>query len=186
MTLFGPDLSDPELTEKIRVTMSSFRCLAEAHMSLDRFRKAQDDSDSGFATALAEMQAGKKTSHWIWYVLPQLASLGRSDTARFYGIADLTEARAYLDNSVLHERLLRVTEAIAGHLRSGVRVSVLMGSEGDSLKLMSSMTLFQRAAKSLDEGARAPRFSKLAAACEDVLSLAEKQGYVRCVHTLAA
>jgi uncharacterized protein (DUF1810 family) len=155
-------------------------------MSLDRFKKAQDDPNSGFATALAEMQAGKKTSHWIWYVLPQLASLGRSDTARFYGIADLAEARAYLEDSVLHERLLRVTEAIAEQLKRGVRVLVLMGSEGDCVKLMSSMTLFQRAAKSLDEGASNVRFSKLAAACEEVLSLAEKQGYVRCEQTLIA
>ena len=152
-------------------------------MSLDRFKKAQDDLNSGFATALAEMQAGKKTSHWIWYVLPQLASRGRSDTARFYGIADLAEARAYLNDSVLHERLLCVAEAIAEQLKRGVRVPVLMGSEVDCLKLMSSMTLFQRGAKSLDEGAGGYRFAKLAAACEEVLSLAERQGYSRCRHT---
>jgi len=123
--------------------------------SLERFKKAQDDPNSGFATALAEMQAGKKTSHWIWYVLPQLASLGRSDTARFYGIADLAEARAYLDDPVLSERLLRMTEVIAEQLKRGVTLPVLMGSDGDCGKLMSCMTLFQRAAKSLATGAEA-------------------------------
>ncbi|MGC4074205.1 MAG: DUF1810 family protein [Nibricoccus sp.] len=152
-------------------------------MSLDRFKKAQDDLNSGFATALAEMQAGKKTSHWIWYVLPQLASLGRSDTARFYGIVDLAEARAYLEDAVLHERLLRITEVVAEPLRSGVRVPVLMGSDGDCVKLMSCMTLFKHTAKSLDAGIGSPRFSKLQAACDEVLSLAEKQGYARCAHT---
>jgi uncharacterized protein (DUF1810 family) len=156
--------------------------------SLERFKQAQNDPNSGFATALAEVQAGKKTSHWIWYVLPQLASLGRSETARFYGIADLAEARAYLGDPVLHERLLRVAEAIAEQLKRGVRVPVLMGSEGDCLKLMSSMTLFQRAAESLDAdaGAGASGASKLAAVCDEVLGLAEKQGYVRCAQTEAA
>lgn len=151
--------------------------------SLDRFKKAQDDPNSGFAVALAEMQAGRKTSHWIWYVLPQLASLGRSDTARFYGIADLAEARAYLDDPVLHERLLRVTEAVAEQLKRGVRVPVLMGSDGDCVKLMSSMTLFQHAAKSLSDETGDVRFSKLAGACDEVLSLAEQQGFSRCRHT---
>lgn len=155
-------------------------------MSLDRFKKAQDDPNSGFVTALAEMQAGKKTSHWIWYVLPQLASLGRSDTARFYGIADLAEARAYLEDAVLHERLLRMAETISKQLRSGVKLPVLMGSEGDCLKLMSCMTLFQHAAKSLDAGVSVSRFSPLAAVCGDVLALAGRQGFSRCALTDAA
>ena len=155
-------------------------------MALDRFKKAQDDPNPGFATALAEMRAGKKTSHWIWYVLPQLASLGRSDTARFYGIADLAEARAYLNDALLHERLLRMTETIAEQLKRGVRLPVLMGGEGDCLKLMSCMTLFERAAKSLDAEARATRFSKLSAACGEVLMLAGQQGFSRCALTDAA
>ncbi len=156
--------------------------------SLERFHKAQSDPNSGFATALAEMQAGKKTSHWIWYVLPQLASLGRSDTARFYGIVDLAEARAYLEDSVLHDRLLRMTEVIAEQLKRGVKLPLLMGSEGDCLKLMSCMTLFQRTALSLDAGVEAKdaRFSKLARACEEVLALARSHGFARCAHTEAA
>lgn len=155
-------------------------------MSLDRFKKAQDDPNSGFATALTEMRAGRKTSHWIWYVLPQLASLGRSDTARFYGIADLAEARAYLEDTVLCERLFRITEVIAQQLRSGVRVPVLMGSDGDCVKLMSCMTLFHYAAKSLDAGEGSSRFAKLAATCAEVISLVAQQGFVRCAHTDAA
>jgi len=154
-------------------------------MSLDRFKQAQEDPQSGFATALAELRAGRKTSHWIWYILPQLASLGRSDTARFYGIADLAEAHAYLNDATLHERLLRVTQAISQQLARGVRVPDLMGGEGDSLKLLSSMTLFSRAAQTLDAGATAPRFADLAAACDSVLNLAARQGYSRCAHTEA-
>ncbi|ATC65469.1 hypothetical protein CMV30_16800 [Nibricoccus aquaticus] len=148
--------------------------------SLERFKKAQDDPNSGFAIALAEMQAGKKTSHWIWYVLPQLASLGRSDTARFYGIADLAEARAYLNDPVLSERLMRVMEVIAEQLKNGVSLPVLMGSEGDCVKLMSCTTLFQHVAKNLDSGASAQRFEKLSAVCGEIIGLAEKQGYARC------
>jgi uncharacterized protein (DUF1810 family) len=63
-------------------------------VDLDRFRNAQDDPRAGFATALAELRAGHKTSHWIWYILPQLAALGRSSMARRFGLAGVEEATA--------------------------------------------------------------------------------------------
>jgi uncharacterized protein (DUF1810 family) len=111
-------------------------------MSLDRFKKAQEDPVSGFATAIAELRSGRKTSHWIWYVLPQLASLGRSSTAQFYGINDAGEARDYVRDPLLRARLMEALEVIADHLGKGVPVQVLMGSGGDSAKLASCATLF--------------------------------------------
>jgi uncharacterized protein (DUF1810 family) len=73
---------------------------------LDRFRQAQDAPDAGYAGALRELRAGEKTSHWIWYVFPQLAGLGRSSTAVYYGLAGVEEAAAYLRDPVLGERLV--------------------------------------------------------------------------------
>lgn len=110
---------------------------------LNRFIVAQAAEDEGFATALGELRAGRKTSHWIWYVFPQLAGLGRSTTARFYGLADPAEARAYLGDPVLREHLLRATEVVAQQLGRGIPLPELMGGETDSLKLVSSLTLFE-------------------------------------------
>ncbi len=72
---------------------------------LDRFRKAHDASRAGFAVALRELHEGRKTSHWIWYVFPQLAGLGQSPTAVHYGLAGPDEAADYLRDPVLGERL---------------------------------------------------------------------------------
>lgn len=103
---------------------------------LDRFVEAQDPM---FKTAMAELAAGQKASHWMWFVFPQARSLGRSSTAAFYGIVSLAETRAYLAHPVLGQRLLRAaqtaTKAPAASLRQ------LFGSP-DDLKFRSSMTLF--------------------------------------------
>ena len=155
-------------------------------MSLDRFKQAQDRPDAGFATALAELQAGRKISHWIWYIFPQLGSLGRSSTARFYGITDLSEACAYLNDALLHERLLQVTRVVADQLQRGAPISHLMGGETDSLKLVSSLTLFHWAAQTRAAQGGAGDFSRLLAASAEVLAAAERQGFPRCRHTEAA
>jgi uncharacterized protein (DUF1810 family) len=73
---------------------------------LARFREAQDAPHAGFTVALRELQAGRKTGHWIWYVFPQLAGLGRSSTAVYYGLAGAAEAADYLRDRVLGERLV--------------------------------------------------------------------------------
>jgi uncharacterized protein (DUF1810 family) len=83
---------------------------------LDRFRTAQADSMAGFATALSELRAGRKTSHWIWYVFPQLAGLGRLPTARRFGLADVDEAAAYLRDPVLGTRLAESVAAVHAHV----------------------------------------------------------------------
>ena len=102
---------------------------------LDRFVSAQAGVHD---RALGELRRGRKTSHWMWFVFPQVAGLGRSETARFYAIHDATEARAYLAHPVLGPRLVEATEAIMA--ASGSADAILGGI--DAVKLRSSMTLF--------------------------------------------
>src|SRR5687767_6020263 len=147
-----------------------------AGMSLARFKTAQDAANSGFATALAELQAGQKQSHWIWYVFPQLAGLGQSPTARLYGLAGLDEARAYRRDAELAGRLSAAVEAVAQHLARGLRLIDLMGGRTDALKLVSSLTLFERVAQ--DEGD-----ADFAWRCAEILAVAERQGFPRCAFT---
>jgi uncharacterized protein (DUF1810 family) len=107
---------------------------------LQRFVDAQERS---FEVALAELHAGRKQSHWMWYIFPQLAGLGRSPTAQFYGIRSLQEARAYLAHPVLAQRYRDAVEAVLGW--SGRRgVDEILGSI-DAMKLRSSLTLFENA-----------------------------------------
>ena len=94
---------------------------------------------STFSTALDELKVGRKRSHWMWFIFPQLRGLGRSATAEFYGISSLDETRAYLAHPVLGPRLILCTEtALAVEGRS---VHAIFGSP-DDLKFCSSMTLF--------------------------------------------
>lgn len=109
---------------------------------LRRFVDAQDQANT-YEHALDELRAGRKRSHWIWFVFPQIAGLGRSPMARTYAIASLAEARAYLDHPVLGPRLLECARAL---LAVADRSAVEILGEVDALKLRSSMTLFARAA----------------------------------------
>jgi uncharacterized protein (DUF1810 family) len=109
---------------------------------LERFVTAQD-SGGTYGHALAELRQGAKRSHWMWFVFPQLAGLGRSETARRYAIASLDEARAYCRHGVLGPRLVEVADAVAAvQGRSAVQIF----GDIDARKLHSSMTLFVRAA----------------------------------------
>ena len=109
---------------------------------LGRFVVAQDEQQT-YDTALAEVRRGRKRSHWMWFVFPQLAGLGRSSTARRYGITGIDEARAYLAHPVLGPRLRAITDA-AVSLRAGTAEEVFGGI--DAMKLRSCTTLFLRAA----------------------------------------
>lgn len=109
---------------------------------LERFVRAQDDRGT-FDRALAELRAGRKTGHWMWFVLPQVAGLGHSPTAQAYAVADLAEARAYLAHDVLGPRLHQCCDALLG--LDGVCAEQVLGST-DAMKLRSSMTLFALAA----------------------------------------
>lgn len=107
---------------------------------LARFVAAQDGT---IDTALAELRAGRKRSHWMWFVFPQLAGLGRSAMAVRYAISGLDEARAYLAHPLLGPRL---TEAVAALLGQAETDPVAIMGDIDATKLRSSMTLFAIAA----------------------------------------
>ena len=107
---------------------------------LARFVSAQEPV---YAQVLAELRAGAKSSHWMWFVFPQLKALGRSATARFYGIVDAQEAGAYWRHAVLGPRLVQCTEAMLGI--AGKSALQILGSP-DDLKFCSSMTLFAQVA----------------------------------------
>jgi len=107
---------------------------------LERFRQAQAQT---YAQALAELRAGRKTSHWMWFVFPQVAGLGSSPMARRYAIASLAEARAYLADPVLGARLRECVRAINAH--DGLSAHDIFGWP-DEMKLRSSLTLFAQAA----------------------------------------
>ena len=106
---------------------------------LQRFVEAQDRV---YETVLEELRAGRKRSHWIWFIFPQLQGLGRSPTAIRYGITSLAEARAYLDHDVLGPRLRECARLVAGI--QGSSAEDIFGWP-DNLKVCSSMTLFARA-----------------------------------------
>jgi uncharacterized protein (DUF1810 family) len=108
---------------------------------LARFLAAQRH-DGTYPRALAELTAGRKTSHWMWFVFPQIAGLGRSPTARRFAIASLAEAQAYLAHPILGPRLGACCQALID-LPTKDPVGIL--GEIDAMKLRSSMTLFARA-----------------------------------------
>jgi len=111
-----------------------------ASTGLERFVEAQEGV---YEQALAELRDGAKRSHWMWFVFPQITGLGRSTTARFYAIADLAEAQAYLDHPLLGPRLAECTEAMLGW--AGERSAVRILGPIDAMKFASSMSLFEAA-----------------------------------------
>jgi uncharacterized protein (DUF1810 family) len=110
--------------------------------NLERFVAAQDNGGI-YNQALTELQVGSKSGHWMWFVFPQLAGLGASDTSRRYAISSLAEAREYLDHPVLGPRLLECAQVLANHAE---RTAEDIFGGVDARKLRSSMTLFLRAA----------------------------------------
>jgi uncharacterized protein (DUF1810 family) len=109
---------------------------------LERFVLAQD-AQGTYDVAVSELRAGRKRSHWMWFVFPQLAGLGRSVMAQRYALGSVAEARAYLAHPVLGPRLLECAGILAG--LQGVSAEGVLG-DVDAMKLRSSMTLFARAA----------------------------------------
>lgn len=107
---------------------------------LERFVEAQQ---SEFDNAMGELAEGAKRDHWIWFVFPQLAELGRSPTAQFYGIRSITEARAYLAHPILGERYREAVRAIFGW--AGRKSAIEILGDVDAMKLRSSLTLFEAA-----------------------------------------
>lgn len=114
----------------------------QAANSLDRFLDAQ--AGGVWEQALAEVSAGRKRSHWIWFVFPQLAGLGRSSTAQFYGLAGAGEARAYAAHPVLGTRLREGVVAVVGWAPR--RMPEAIFGDLDAAKLRSCLTVFEAAA----------------------------------------
>lgn len=123
------------------------RTMGVSEFELERFHAAQDEGNpSRLEQALAELRAGHKTGHWIWFVLPQLSGIGRSAMARRYAISSLQEARAYLEEPQLRTRLVDVISTISEQLqRPGQSLTKLMGGELDASKTISCLTLFEAA-----------------------------------------
>lgn len=107
----------------------------EDNYNLKRFIDAQE---LDYDIALLEIKSGRKRSHWIWYIFPQLVELGYSSTAKYYGIKNIDEAKAYLNNITLKKHLLEISEEL---YKLDGNISNIMGYP-DDLKLKSSMTLF--------------------------------------------
>jgi uncharacterized protein (DUF1810 family) len=104
--------------------------------NLDKFLNAQERD---YETALVEIRSGRKQSHWMWYIFPQIADLGFSDMSRRFAIGNLSEAKAYLEHPILGERLVGISKALL-EVKSN-NATQIMGSP-DDVKLKSSMTLF--------------------------------------------
>jgi uncharacterized protein (DUF1810 family) len=132
---------------------------------LARFVDAQDRV---YGTVLAELRNGRKRSHWIWFIFPQLRGLGRSPTAIRYGITSLAEATAYLDHEVLGPRLRECARTVAG-IRNASADDIF--GWPDNLKVRSSMTLFARA--TADNADFRAVLERLFDGVEDVLTVEE-------------
>lgn len=111
-------------------------------MDLERFVQAQD-SGGTYQQAVTELRSGRKTTHWMWFIFPQIAGLGRSAMAQAYAISDLAEAQAYLAHPILGPRLIECAEIVAA--QQGRSAEQIFGGI-DATKLRSSMTLFAHAA----------------------------------------
>jgi len=152
-------------------------------VSLERFHLAQTSPTAGYDTALAEIRRGRKTSHWIWYIFPQIEGLGRSSTARGYAIRDLAEACEYVGDPLLCGRYEEIAGAVGEQLTHGRALEDLMGGCTDALKLVSSVTLFRAAAQTL--AVEDPTFDSLVQRCDAILGRASAQGHPACARTLA-
>lgn len=109
---------------------------AENEMGLERFIEAHEED---YTRALKEIQNGRKLTHWMWYIFPQITGLGMSETAQYYEIKSLEEARAYMDNEILGTHLIEITNSL---LELNTNNPIEIFGDIDSLKLKSSMTLF--------------------------------------------
>jgi uncharacterized protein (DUF1810 family) len=147
---------------------------------LARFHDAQDSSEAGFACALSELEAGRKTSHWIWYIFPQLAGLGGSPMSVCYGLKGREEAAAYLDDEVLTDRLVTAASVVRAHVASPGRhpapLDQVMGSRIDATKVVSCMTLFAGVGKRLQFTKATPLLDALVGHADAILAAADLQG----------
>lgn len=151
---------------------------------LDRYHKAQNDNTYGYAHAFSEIQEGRKRSHWIWYIFPQLEILGKSPSAKLYGIKDFNEACDYLKDPVLFKRYFELIKLTEEKLKS-IPLSHLMGGFPDDRKFISSLTLFQATSNYLNskEKDSQNKYHELYETCNRVFKQIARQGYSPCQQT---
>ncbi|KTD09077.1 hypothetical protein Lgra_2312 [Legionella gratiana] len=152
---------------------------------IQRFIEAQQGKDlyPAYKNAYAEIKTGKKQSHWIWYIFPQLGTLGYSSTAKYFGITDLNEACEFLQNKALFKNYYEITHLVLQQLEK-TPISTLMGGTVDAQKLVSSLTLFREAASFLiSQGNTTHDFIRLIACCDQIFIKIASQGYFPCEQT---
>lgn len=150
-----------------------------AHGSMD-LKRFESHHPVDFDRALAEIRSGRKRTHWMWFIFPQIVSLGRSPTAIEYGITCTEEASAYLRHPILGRDYTAIVEAARQQVVShGIGLTALMGSP-DDFKLVSSVTLFGTIARRSGDA----QLEQLADHCDEVIEQAELQGFPRCVATM--
>lgn len=155
------------------------------------FLSAQSGATSGYVTALAELESGHKSGHWIWYILPQLAGLGQSGMSQKFAISGDIEARQYLQHPVLGPRLLQTLQVVHNQLSPPASRSLvgLMGGKVDAQKAVSCCTLFGLCAQFMltdSDADVARRAQAVAQLCRKILDAAERQGLSPCFFTLDA
>lgn len=147
-------------------TLSSPRILSTSR-NLNDFSQFYVSSKKSYPEALREMTAGRKSSHWIWYIFPQLALHGRSELAVYFGIRSLEEAKLYLQDSVLGPRLIEISNVTLTWLQNDSKpIKELMGSEIDAYKLLSCATLFYYASVETEHNGL---FEEMKVRCQDKL-----------------
>ena len=149
-------------------------------IDLGRFVEAHADH---FDRALDEIEAGRKQSHWMWYIFPQVDGLGASATSRRYAIASASEADAFLLHPLLGRHYRRIVDAVWRQaVERGVGIQRLLGSPDDA-KLVSSLTLFAGFARRLDPPR--PEFTAFLDGADEILRAAYQQGLAPCTITEA-
>lgn len=154
-------------------------------LPIQRFIEAQQGKDfyPSYQSAYAEIKAGKKQSHWIWYIFPQLATLGYSSTAKYFGIADLNEACELIQNKEFFKNYYEIAQLVLQQLEK-TSITILMGGTIDAQKLTSSLTLFREAAAFLlSQGIKTHDFTRLIECCDQIFIKISNQGYFPCEQT---
>ena len=149
--------------------------------SLERFREAQKEMH---LTAKCELASGAKRTHWIWYIFPQLKGLGHSNMCKHYDIQSGDEACAYLQDESLFKNYVELLSIVKIQLTKGISLNNLFNGSTDAKKFISSLTLFNLAAKHL----LSENFYQLSAFVEltnNLLKIIQTQGYKTCTHTRA-
>jgi uncharacterized protein (DUF1810 family) len=146
-----------------------------SQIDLDRFVVAQGDD---FERALDEIESGRKQSHWMWYIFPQVSGLGTSGMSRSYAIGSLAEARAFLEHPLLGTRYRQIVDAVWSQVvEGGTTVHGLFGSPDDA-KLVSSLTLFAAAARELEP--TQPHVAAFITHAGEILQASYSQGLAHC------